>query len=186
MAAPPSLLQRVRQGDPAAWSRLVDLCSPHLFLWACRAGLHGAEAGQFLRKVFTELAGKTAAFQPGQSGGFRGWLRSLAHAQRREMLLARQLAGGGPAQPATDPDVVPPDAESLWQEEYLPVLLRSAIDQLRGDFAPALWHAFEVLSIEGLPSDQAARTLGVGEAALQAGNARVLFRLRQEFDGLLD
>ena len=92
-----SLLQRLQQaGDQTAWERLVDLYSGHLFMWACRAGLPGEQAAELVRGVFAVAAAKLAEFRPGTPGGFRAWLRGLAHAQRRE-LLSKQVHAGVPA-----------------------------------------------------------------------------------------
>jgi RNA polymerase sigma-70 factor (ECF subfamily) len=178
------LLQRLQHtGEQAAWVRLVDLYSPHLFLWACRAGLPGADAAELVRRVFATVARKLPEFRLGAPGGFRQWLRGLAHEQRGEILRERKTPASGVE---ANPDVVSPEADGLWGDEYLPLLLRSAIELYRMDFPPPEWQAFQALTLEGRPADVTAQALSMPAATVYAADSRVLQRLRQELDGLLD
>jgi DNA-directed RNA polymerase specialized sigma24 family protein len=185
-ASRPGLLRRLQEsGDQAAWGRLVELCSPHLFLWACRAGLPGAAAGDLVREALTAVAGTVASFRPGAGGGFRGWLRGVAEAKRRELLRAQKVPAGGP-QPGAAVDAVPAGADGVWGEEYLPLLLRTAVDLMQSEFAAQDYQIFQKVTLEGKSAVAAARELGVPPAAAYAADARVLRRLRVELDGLLD
>ncbi len=176
----PSLLQRLQQtGEQAAWARLVDLYSAHLFLWACRAGLQGAEAAELVRGVFTAVAQKLSAFRTDSPGGFRAWLRSMAHTQRSELIRKRAPA------PASEASPVPAGADALWGTEYLPAILGSAVDLLQAEFAPVDWKACWGVTVEGRAPVEVARELGITPAAVHAAEARVLRRLRQELSGLL-
>jgi DNA-directed RNA polymerase specialized sigma24 family protein len=182
-ASPSSLLQRLQQhGDQTAWGQLVELFSAHLFLWGCRAGLSAAEAAELVRATFAEVARKLPAFRPGSPGGFRAWLRELAQAQRRELLRKKVPAGG----PAAEPALVPPDANVMWEGEYLPFLLRAALDLVQGEFPTQDWKAFRAVTAEGRSPADVAGELGLPVGAVTIAEARVLRRLRQELDGLLD
>jgi RNA polymerase sigma-70 factor (ECF subfamily) len=175
---PPGLLQRVRQtGDPAAWARLVDLYSPLLFLWACRAGMQASEAVDLVREVFAEVVQKLPEFRASTPGAFRVWLRGLAHGRRSALMSKR---------PTPAVNAVPPGAVVMWEAEYLPLLLRTAVDLLQGDFPPLEWKVCQAMTIEGRPVADVARELGVPPAVVYAAEARCLARLRQELDGLLD
>jgi RNA polymerase sigma-70 factor (ECF subfamily) len=186
-AAQPGLLQRVLQtGEQAAWGRLVELYSPHLFLWACRAGLQGTEAADLVRGVFATVAEKLPAFAVGRAGGFRASLRALAHAERRELLLKRPVPAGRPAVLAEGLPPVPAAAEALWEAEYLPLLLKAAAGLMQPDFPPAEWKACWGVTVEGRPAAEVARELGGTVPDVYAAESRVLRRLRQELDGLLD
>jgi DNA-directed RNA polymerase specialized sigma24 family protein len=203
-------------GEQSDWGRLIDLFSSHLFLWACRSGLQGPEAAELVREVFARVmrelpgqSGRAFAGQPernppwsrplesseGDAAGrelggwsendagespagpepaeqtwtFRGWLRRLASEQRRELIRKRKVTTGAPAVPA-DAETVPVAADALWEGEYLPFLLGAAVDLLQGAFPPADWKVCREMTIEGR----------------SAAEARVLQRLRQELNGLLD
>jgi RNA polymerase sigma-70 factor (ECF subfamily) len=186
-ASPPGLLQRLQQtGAPDAWERFVDLVAAPLFLWACRAGLPGPEAAEFARRALTAAAQKLPEFRAGAPGGFRAWLRALALAQRQELLRTQGVPAGKPAGPPEDVPPVPAAADAVWGAEYLPLLLRGAVDLMRAEFPEIEWKACWALTVEGRPAAVVARELGVPEAAVYAAESRVLRRLRQELDGLLD
>jgi DNA-directed RNA polymerase specialized sigma24 family protein len=183
--APPGLLDRLRQtGDPAAWGRLVDLYSAHLFLWACRAGLQGSEAADLVRRAFAAVSEKLGEFRPGSPGGFRAWLRGLAHAQRRESIQRQKVTTVHTAA-AEEPPPVPAAADAVWEAEYLPLLLRAAVDLYQGEFPPSDWKACWGVTVEGRPAADVGRELGIPAAAVYAAEGRVLGRLRQELEGLL-
>jgi RNA polymerase sigma-70 factor (ECF subfamily) len=171
----------LRQGDQAAWQRLVDLYSPQLFLWACRTGLPGGEAVDLVRRVFLALALKL----PEQQGSFRTWLRDLAHAQRREMVALQTVAPG--AEGARLKALPPPaSAEVLWEAEYLPSVVRTAIDFLQPEFTAADWKAAWSVMVEGRPTEEVPRESSLSVAAVFAAQGRALRRLREELDGMLD
>jgi DNA-directed RNA polymerase specialized sigma24 family protein len=182
--APGLLVRLQRTGAQADWGRLVDLYAAHLFLWACRAGLPGPEAADLVRRVFDAMAGKLGDFHPGSPGGFRGWLRGLAQAQRRELLRQKASPAQGTAQ--DDPPPVPVAADTLWEAEYLPLLLRAAVEGMQKEVAPADWKAFWGVAVEGRSADDVARELGIPVAAAYAAEGHVLRRLRQELDGMTD
>jgi RNA polymerase sigma-70 factor (ECF subfamily) len=184
----PSLLHRLQQaGDQAAWERLVDLHSALLYLWACRAGLRGNEAADLVTQVFAAVLKKLpehGGVLP--TGGFRGLLRSLAHAARRDLLLRRPVPVGGPPSPAADPGRVPAGAETLWEAEYAGFVLARAVELAQPEFPAEDWKACWEVAVEGRPAADVARVLGMTPAAVYAAEARVLSRLRQELEGLLD
>jgi len=179
-ASRPSLLQRLQQtSEQAAWERFVDLFSSPLFLWALRAGLQGPEAADLVRGTFSLVGRKLPEYRAGSPGGFRTWLRDLAHAQRRELIQKRPAGGQAPA-------AVPAAADAVWGAEYLPTILGPAIEALQAEFSPAERKACWSMTIEGRPVADVARELNLHPAAVYAAEARVLRGLRQELDGLLD
>jgi RNA polymerase sigma-70 factor (ECF subfamily) len=181
----PGLLLRLQQtGNPADWGRLVDLYSTHLFLWACRSGLQGAAAADVALSILAKVSQNLSEFRIGAPGGFRAWLRSVAHAQRRELLQKQIAPSGGPAAQADTP--VPAAAETLWEPEYLPFLLKAAVQMFQSELPAADWKACLGLTIEARAAADVARETGLTVAAVYAAEARVLRRLRAELDGLLD
>src|SRR4051812_31651419 len=73
-----TLLQRLRQNEPAAWEIMVRLYGPLVARWCARAGVHGADADDVAQEVFRVAAGKLDAFRRDRPGDtFRGWLRGI-------------------------------------------------------------------------------------------------------------
>jgi RNA polymerase sigma-70 factor (ECF subfamily) len=175
----PGLLERLQQtGEQAAWERLVDMHAALLFLWGCRAGLQGPEAADLARDVLAAAASQLPLFRAGQPGGFHGWLRGLAHSQRRAVLAKRQ-----PPAPAT---AVPDAADALLGSEYVPFILGHAVEFLKAEFPAGDWKAFWGLTVEGRPAADLARELGQSVAAVYSADARVVRRVRQELAGLVE
>ena len=183
---PASLLERLRRPDEGAWPRFVDLYTPLLYFWACRMGLQPADAADLVQDVFTILLQKFPEFSYDKTRSFRSWLRTVTlnrlHDNRRRKAAALRDAG-----PAGLEDVaVPPDAEALWDKEYRDHLVGRAAEVMKAEFQPTTWQAFWGLAVEGKSGAEVAAALGLSVEAVYAAKSRVLRRLRQELDGLLE
>src|SRR5215472_3876541 len=83
-ATSPSLLERVKADDPAAWDRLVGLYAPLVYRWCRRADLPEQEIADVFQDVFYAVATHIAAFRrEGAGDTFRGWLRTISTRDRR-------------------------------------------------------------------------------------------------------
>jgi RNA polymerase sigma-70 factor (ECF subfamily) len=183
---PASLLERLRRPEEGAWPRFVDLYSPLLYFWACRMGLQAADAADLVQDVFAILLQKFPAFSYDTNKSFRSWLRTVTlnrwHDNQRRKTAALRHAG-----PAGLEDVaVPPEAEALWDKGYRDHLVSRAAEVMKGEFQPATWQAFWALTVEGKSGAEVAAELGLSVDAVYAAKSRVLRRLRQELDGMLE
>jgi RNA polymerase sigma-70 factor (ECF subfamily) len=181
---PVSLLQRLRQpGEQEAWNRFVQLYTPLLFSWARRAGLQDSDAADLVQDVFAVLLKKLPEFVYDRQGSFRGWLRTLTLNKWREKQRRRQL----PLEPGDTPLAeVTEGAEAFWEIDYRQQLAARALEVMRSEFRPATWQACWQLVVEGRPGADVAAGQGLTLGAVYAAKARVLRRLRQELEGLLD
>jgi RNA polymerase sigma-70 factor (ECF subfamily) len=181
-----SLLDRLRQpGEQAAWERFVQLYTPLLFYWSRRAGLQESDAADLVQDVFAVLLQKLPEFAYERQGSFRGWLRIVTLNKWREKRRRRQLpvdADDTALAQVTAPD----DAETFWETEYEQHLAARALEVMRAEFRPATWRACWQLVVEGRPGAEVAAEQGLTLGAVYAAKARVLRRLRQELEGLLD
>ncbi len=57
---------------------------------------------------------------------------------------------------------------------------------MRTDFLPATWQAFWECVVNGRPAAEVGAELGLSAGAVRVAKCRVLARLRQELDGLLE
>jgi RNA polymerase sigma-70 factor (ECF subfamily) len=186
MDTPASLLERLRRpGDPEAWSRFVELYTPLIYFWARGAGLQPSDAADLVQDVFTLLLQKMPAFVYDQGRTFRGWLRTVTLNLWRENQRRRSLVpvvqGALPAEVAG-----PDDAEALWEAEHRGHLVRRALELMKTDFQPATWKACWECVVRGRSAAEVAADLGLTVGAVHAARFRVLARLRQELEGLLD
>ncbi len=64
--------------------------------------------------------------------------------------------------------------------------MRRLLEDLKSEFEPRTWAAFERFALEGRPADEVATELQMTQNAVFIAKSRVLARLRQESHGLLD
>ena len=83
-------------------------------------------------------------------------------------------------------DDVPDNVAAMWEAEFQQQLIARALDLMQTDFQPQTWQACLAQVVEGKSGEQVAEELGMSLAAVYAARSRVLRRLRQELDGMLD
>ncbi|MFN4260213.1 MAG: RNA polymerase sigma factor [Gemmataceae bacterium] len=183
-----SLLRRLRQPvpDAQAWDRFVQLYTPLLYQWARRAGLQEEDAADLVQDVFTVLLQKLPEFHYDSRRGFRAWLRTVTLNKWRETLRRRSppINNHLPdevADPATEDPV-----QSFWEEDYRQHLFQRALQILQADFAPSTWKAFWEVVICERTAPQVAQELNMTVGAVYAAKVRVLSRLREELEELLE
>ncbi len=181
-----SLLERLRRpAEAEAWSRFVRLYTPLLHSWANRLGLTGADADDLVQEVLTLLVKKLPEFAYDPRQRFRGWLWTVTLNQFRAGRRRKSL----PLEDGEDrlADLAGDDArDELEQAEYRRYLIGRALKLMRDEFQPSTWRAFWECAAEGRTAAVVAGRLGITVDAVYAAKSRVLRRLRQELDGLLD
>jgi RNA polymerase sigma-70 factor (ECF subfamily) len=187
-----SLLERVRAGpDEAAWQRLDDLYRPLIRRWVLRDPTLGAEAEDLVQEVMVVLVRELPGFERRRTGSFRRWLRTItayrlaAHYRSRR---GRPLALGAPPQECPLAQLADPDSElsRLWDEEHDRHVLRRLLDLIEPLFEPSTLAAFRRVAFDGMAPARAAQELGLTLNAVLLAKSRVLSRLRQEAEGLID
>jgi RNA polymerase sigma factor (sigma-70 family) len=185
---PISLLERLRVGsDATSWRRLVDLYTPLIRAWLARYHLQPSDIDDLTQEVFGTLLRELPNFRHDlRRGAFRRWLRTIAVNRLRTLWRARkQCPPGSDAflaqleDPASDPN-------RKWDEEHDGHVARRLLELLEPEFEPATWSAFRLLVLEGLETGVVAGRLNVTPNAVRIAKSRVLSRLRQEIDGLID
>jgi RNA polymerase sigma-70 factor, ECF subfamily len=185
LTTPPSLLDRLRHTpERQAWGRFVDMYTPLLFAWASRLGLSGHDAADLMQDVFTTLVEKLPQFRYDPEKSFRAWLKTLLlnrwrNHQRRQPVERRADADLGTI---AAPDELP----ELEADEYRRYLVRRALALMEAEFQPATWKACWENVVRGRPAAEVAAELGISTNAVYLARSRVLRRLREELNGLLD
>jgi RNA polymerase sigma-70 factor (ECF subfamily) len=182
-----SLLRRLR--DPRAreaWDRFVQLYAPLLYTWASHMGLQDADAADLVQDVFTVLVQKLPEFAYDRHQSFRGWLWTVTKNKWREH-HRRRASRGKEVGDAFLPDAASPDPRSALEEvEYRRHLIARALEVMRDDFQPSTLRACWEHVVVGRPAAEVAAELGMSEGAVYVAKCRVLRKLRQELDGLLE
>jgi RNA polymerase sigma-70 factor (ECF subfamily) len=186
-----TLLARARANEPEAWPAIVQLYTPLLWHWCRRLGVRPDDIEDLTQEVFRAAAQSLASFRRDRPGDtFRGWLRGITrhvachHFQR---LKNQPAAAGGTAaheRLQAVPEELPTDAAEVQTE--LTSLHRRALELVQSQFEDRTWQAFWRTAIEGIAPAVAAEQLGVSPAAIRKAKSRVLHRLREQFQELLD
>ena len=180
-----SLLERLRRpAEHEAWTRFVQL----LRRCSLRAtqGLSPEDAGDLVQEVLTVLLQKLPEFQYDQEKSFRNWLRTITLNKWRDFCRRRATSPGvvnpGDLEKAQSPD--PSDA--FAEAEYRQRLVARALEIMKSEFQPETWKAcWECLAADR-PAAEVADELGLTANAVYLAKSRVLRRLREELQGLLD
>jgi RNA polymerase sigma-70 factor (ECF subfamily) len=184
---PVSLLQRLqRPAEQQAWARFVQLYTPLLYYWACRLGLQAQDASDLVQDVLTLLVRKLPDFHYERGKSFRAWLRTVTLNQWRNNQRRRPVPVSSGSDPALANLASPDDADALEEAEYRQYLVSRALQLMQVDFAPTTWKAFWEHMVAGRPAAEVAAELGIRIDSVYAAKSRVLRRLRQELDGLLE
>lgn len=186
-----SLLDGVRQHDPAAWRRFAALYGPIVYRWTQREGLQEHDAADVVQDVFRAVAENIQRFAHRSAGdSLRGWLWTIArnkirdHYRRRHKEVAG--AGGTAAQQLLQQQPGLPEEPDESPDGLSTELAHRALTLMQNEFEPSTWRAFWRTAVDGQSASDTARELKLTLAAVYKAKSRVLLRLRQELDGLLD
>lgn len=189
-----SLLVRVRtRQDQAAWDRLVHLYTPLVLSWCRKKGLSEADALDVGQEVFLAVWRNIQTFHrdhPQES--FRGWLRVITRSKivdhrRKE---GQKAPGGSEAPtiaqrvPQTESSDDDRDRERDRAEASL--IYHRAVALIQNEFEPTTWLAFEAVVLNGQSTAETAAKLAVSKNVVYLAKSRVLKRLREEFEGLIE
>lgn len=171
--APPTVVERARDGEAAAWRELYDAHAGRLVLWLSQTptGDAGVDADDLAMEAWALAASRIADFG-GSDDDFGGWLFTIARnhlmntrrrsARRSTYATAELPEPPRPADPAHAP---------VETAEAIRLALR-ALPQREGE-------AVALLDVVGVEAAEAARILGVRVTALRIARRRGLARLRR-------
>ena len=182
-----SLLRRLHTDEKEiAWERFVELYAPLIYHWTLRAGLPGSQAADCVQDVLTLLVDKLPTFSYDPKKSFRAWLRTVTVNKCRDTLRhnATVAQSASPLQP--DDAVAPDGVELFTDQEYQRSLVHRALELMQTEFEPNTWQACWKQVVSGESASAVAQQLGMTENAVYLAKSRVLRRLRDELDGLMD
>jgi RNA polymerase sigma-70 factor (ECF subfamily) len=187
-----SLLLRAQTGETDAWKDLVDLYRPLIFAWLNRQGVPAGDLEDLSQEVLLSVVKQLPGFQhSGHRGAFRSWLRTILCRRTADYWRAldvNTLARGGSGAAAALQQIADPDSElnRQWDEEHDRYVFRCLLKLVEEEFEPLTLQAFRRLALDGVSGAEAAGELGLSVAAVYVAKSRVLARIRQEAEGLID
>ena len=187
-----SLLIRAQTGEANAWETLAGLYRPLIIGWLNRQGVPAGALDDLAQEVLLSVVKHLPAFQhSGNRGAFRRWLRTIVCSRSTDYWRAANAsaqAQGGSGATAALQQIADPDSDlnRQWDEEHDRYVLNCLLDLVEEEFEPATMRAFRRLALEGASGAAAAQELGMSVAAVYVAKSRVLQRIRQEAEGLID
>jgi RNA polymerase sigma-70 factor, ECF subfamily len=186
-----SLLVRAGTGEELAWQRFVALYQPMIRGWLARFSVLAQEAEDLTQDVLVVRVRERKRFTPsGRPGAFRGWLRTVTANRAREFWRwgkCRGRAAGGAlldmARQLEDPASA---LSAQWDADHDAHVLRRLLALMEREFEEQTVRAFRRVAFDGARPGDVAEELGLSVASVYAAKSRVLRRLRQEAEGLLD
>ena len=187
-----SLLLRAQTGETDAWKDLTDLYRPLILGWLNRQGVPARDLEDLSQEVLLSVVKHLPSFQhSGNRGAFRTWLRTIVCRRAADYwraLDARSQASGGSGATAALQLIVDPDSElnRQWDQEHDRYVIRCLLDLVEAEFEPTTRRAFQRLALDGASGAEVAEELGMSVAAVYVAKSRVLQRIREEAEGLID
>jgi len=187
-----SLLLRAQNGETDAWHDLTDLYRPLILAWLNRQGVPAADLEDLSQEVLLSVVKHLPGFHhSGQRGAFRCWLRTIVCRRTADYwrtIDAGAQATGGSGATAALQQIEDPDSalNRQWDEEHDRYVVNCLLDLIGDEFEPITLVAFRRLVLDGASGAEAAQELGLSIAAVYKAKSRVLARIRQKAEGLID
>jgi RNA polymerase sigma-70 factor, ECF subfamily len=188
-----SLLQRTRAvSDVGAWKRLVELYQPLIHGWLRRSRVPPQDADDLTQEVLALLVQEIPHFvHNGQTGAFRHWLKTITVNRMRAFWRAgrcRPLATGDSdfLHSLEEIEDAGGEVSRLWDREHDDHVLRRLLELMASEFEPTTLKAFRRVALDEASAEEVATELGLSAGAVYVAKSRVLRRLREEAQGLID
>ena len=175
-----TVLQNLRDFDNReAWSSFADRFRQPVVSFARSMGLSQADAEDAAQETLLAFA---EAYRRGQYDPAKGRLsKFLFGIAYRQALRARRVGAQVAPVGTTIWSQVPDeqDASGIWDTEWERGLLDECLQQVRTEFEPVTFRAFELTVREGMDPAETAAELGVPVKSVYNAKHRILKRIRE-------
>ena len=185
----PSLIVQLRTaGNEAAWFEFVELFEPFLQRLVERRGVPPAHVADVTQQVLASIARCIEQWEDdGRDASLRRWISRVArNVVIRYMSRERRHAGGLGGSDAMDLLSELPGNETIHlANQYEHELVVWAAEQVRGEFIDTSWKAFWATMIEGRDVASVAEELSVTRGSIYMSRGRILKRIREKVDEVM-
>ena len=188
-----SLLDRLRcKTDAQAWRQLTGVYTNLIRSWIGSHAVADTDIDDLVQEVLLVVLHKLPDFEHNRRrGAFRCWLRNItANCLRKfwESQRLRPRVSGDSAFMNLLAQLEDPDSgmSLQWDREHDLHVTHRLLGVLRPQFEETTWRAFQSVSLEGRSAADVAAELQISVNAVYIAKSRVLSRLRQEAEGILD
>ncbi len=187
-----SLLTQASMGSDHAWAEMVSVYQPLVYGWLRRHDVSHHDAEELTQEVLSVVVKELPEFShSGNKGAFRHWLRQITVNRARGFWRAGKLrpTATGETQFLKMLDQLADDASALsqrWEREHDQHVLRECLRRIESEFTPVTLTAFRRQVFDGAAADDVAAELEMTVGAAYSAKSRVLRKLRQAAEGLVD
>lgn len=182
---------KIAKSDAPEWQKFYGIYRPLLHSWLARVPGIGQEIDDLTQEVMLVFCRELPRFERRRDGAFRAWLRQVTvnriyafyKARRKQPNLAIDPEREALLAQLSDPHS---DLSHQWDLEHDKQVFRQLLELVQPDFSASTWQAFTKFALEGLQAAQVSQELGISEGAVMQAKFRILKRLRQEAEELVD
>lgn len=188
-----SLLERAKHtADRSAWSELSSVYEPLIRKWLSRFAAPPSDQDDLTQEILLVVMRRLPEFQHNdRPGAFRAWLRNITSFCLKDLRKRKRL----PTQTHEEngshdrlAQLADPSSElsRIWNAEHDQFVAAAIMRRIRVDFDEHTWQAFERVALLGQAASEVAQHLNMKRDAVYAAKSRVMARLRQEAQGILN
>lgn len=170
----------------------MELYAPLIRSWLMKYEVQDTDAADLMQEVLLAVSKDVRRFEhAGRPGAFRAWLKEILVNRLRNFWRTRdrrpKLADGSMMLEHLK-DFENPNSElsQLWNAEHDRYVLRQLLTQVEPQVTPQTWTAFCRVALEGQTPREVASEMGISLNAVVIAKSRVLNKLRQEANGIVE
>lgn len=185
-----ALLQHAN--DAHHWDQLVHVYSPLIRAWVRRYDVQEADVDDLVQEVFIAVSKELKSFNHnGRPGAFRAWMRTILVNRLRNFWRARgrrpTVGGDSDLERRLEQlEDAASEMSAIWNQQHDAHVAKQLLDLAEPGFESTTWKAFTRVALEGARPDVVAQELGISRNAVFIAKSRVLRRLREQADGLIE
>lgn len=188
-----SLLEELRtRPSEQAWQRMVQVYDSLFRGWLTAQGVHPDDSDDLVQEILLVMMRKLPEFEhQGKPGSFRAWARQVAlNCVRRSWRTKKRVpVATGDSEFLSYLNQLSDAGSELtqeWDRQHDRVVVQRLLDLIRVDSDSQVWEAFSLHVVKGEPVSTVTETLGVKPGYVYVAKSRILNRLRELADGLVD
>ena len=187
-----SLLTQASSGSDRAWAQMLEVYQPLVYGWLRRHEVAHHDAEELTQDVLSVVVKELPQFShSGNKGAFRHWLRQITVNRARGFWRSGKIrpSATGETRFLQMVEQLADDNSTLsqrWDREHDQHVLRELLKRMESEFAPGTLTAFHRQVFDGATADDVAVELGITVGAAYSAKSRVLRKLRQAAEGLVD
>jgi RNA polymerase sigma-70 factor (ECF subfamily) len=184
-----SILERAKLGDQDAFRMITELYAGLVYHWIRKSGLSPENAQDTSQEVFISVNRNLKKFQRTKAGqSFRAWIRVITRTKiadhfRRNNGVETALGGGSKL---VDFATIEKNEEYEESKHDRGIVYKKALKFIKGEFADKDCRAFLMLVVDEIPAKDVAQSLGMSVNSVYIAKSRILKRLLDKFEDLID